>query len=212
VFSLDTRFGKPYFADGTTIRGGIVRATGGAGTACYLGVNTTGVDSAITHIGLEFDIGIPRGSDTETSLDTALHLDTTGANRAGYINGVRVSGHWRYPNTGVRQSGVVGRFNQQTRNSFDVQIQPGNDANAFWQIEDPTWARLNVWRGIIWDIRSYSGTAWKIDSQYQDSQDAWRGCKRNAVYTLDLQPTHVRNRSPNGHFINRPDRLRSIVV
>ena len=209
VFSLDTGLGR-YFSYGTAILNGHVAAVGGTGTACYLGV--TEPATWITHLDLNFDVGVPKGVDADASVDTALHLDTTGGEDDGWINGVRASGNWRYVSTGVLQTGVTGKYNQQVLNSFDVQIQPGDGANAFWQIKDPTWARLNIWRGIIWDYYNYGDYAWKIDSQYQDSQDSWRGCKRNAVNTPDLQADYVRNRSPNSHFINRTDRFKTTVV
>jgi len=212
VFSLDTRLGRPYFADGTTIRGGNLIAAGNTGTACYIGVNTTGNESVITHIDLEFDIGTPKRSNAENSVDTALHLDTRGGGDDGWINGVYVGGHWRYPRTGVLQEGVTGKYNQQVLNQFNVQIQPGEDANAFWEIKDPTWARLNKWCGIIWDYTNYGDYAWKIDSQYQDSEDSFRGCKRNAVNTPNFDKEFVRNRSPNEHYINHTHRFESTVV
>jgi len=211
VFSLDTRFASPYFADGTAIRNGNILAVGGTGTACYLGVNTEGPGSAISHLDLQFDVGTPAGSDAEMSVGTALHLDTTGAGNDGWINGVHVGGHWRYPRTGVLQTGVKGKYNQQVLNRFDVQIQPGENANAFWQIKHPTWARLNRWWGAIWDVGSFD-YAWKIDSQYQDPDQSWRGCKRNAVNSPDLRAEYVRNRSPNTHYVTRTDSWQTTKV
>ncbi|WP_434529978.1 hypothetical protein ACODNH_00750 (plasmid) [Haloarcula sp. NS06] len=212
VFSLDTRLGKPYFADGTTIRGGNLISAGDTGTACYIGVNTTGQGSHITHLSLEFDIGTPSESTAESSIGTALHLDTRGAGDDGWINGIHINGHWRYPRTGVLQEGVRGKFNQQVLNMFNVQIQASDKSNAFWQIKDPTWARLNRWWGVIWDYPNYSDYAWKIDSEYQDPENSYRGCKRNSVNTPNFSAEFVRNRSLNNHYINHTDRFETTVV
>jgi hypothetical protein len=209
VFTLDTDKGR-YFSYGTAIRNGLITAVGETGTGCYLGVNRE--STWITHLDLNFDVGTPKGSTEEASLDTALHMDTTGAGEDGWINGVRVGGHWRYVGTGVLQTGGTGRYNQQVLNEFRVQVQPGGGSNAFWQIKDPTWARLNTWWGIIWDYRDYGQYAWKIDSQYRDADKPWRACTRNAVNTPDLPVEYVRNRSPSNHFVNRTDRFETTVV
>ena len=203
VFSLDTKWGS-YFARGATIQNGLIIAAGGTGTACYLGVTQN--RTFITHLSLNFDVGIPRDSSANSAIDTGVHMDTTEAGSDGWINGVHIGGHWRYVNTGVLQEGANGqRANQQNFNLFQVQLQAPKDANAFWQIKDPTWARLNRWWGMIWDMRRYSGEAWKIDSQYQSPEDEWRGCKLNSVLTPTpslTEPENVRNRSPNTHYVN----------
>lgn len=203
VFSLDTQWGR-YFSRGTTIRNGLIIAAGESGTACYLGVTQN--RTYITHLSLEFDVGIPRQSDANSAIDTGLHMDTTDAGDDGWINGVHINGHWRYVRTGVLQEGANGqRANQQNYNFFQVQLQAPENANAYWQIKDPTWARLNRWWGMVWDARRYGGNAWKIDSEYQDPEDQWRGCKLNSVLTPSQElanPENVRNRSPNNHYVN----------
>jgi hypothetical protein len=161
--------------------------------------------TSISHLKLDFDIGIPMGVDAESSLDTALHLDTTGAGKNGYINGVWVNGHWRYVRTGVLQTGVTGEYNQQSRNTFRVQIQSSDDAKYVWHIKNPTWSRLNSWWGNIWDQGAYDGVAWAIDSTYQDPESPIRGCKRNAINSPNFNPDHTRNRSPNTHYVTRTD-------
>lgn len=205
VFSLDTQWGS-YFARGTTIRNGLITAAGETGTACYLGVSQSG--TYITHLSLEYDIGIPRSPSTDSAMGTGAHLDTTEAGDDGWINGVYIGGHWRYVSTGVLQEGGEGqRANQQNLNLFQVQLQAPKNANAFWQIRDPTWARLNRWCGMIWDSRRYSDYAWKIDSEFQDPETEWRGCERNAVFTQATaiaSSDNVRNRSPNSHYVNIP--------
>lgn len=207
VFKLDTDYG-PYFAYGTTIRNGQIMAEGGTTTGCKVAVNQEG--TWVTHNDLQFDIGYPEGSSTEASVKYGLDLDTTGPNDSiddGWINGLRVWGNWRYPDTGVLQQGVTGSFNQQVQNLFYIQYQPGSNANAFWQILDPTWSRLNKWRGVVWDFNEFADYAWKIDSTYQDADDPWRGCKRNSADLLDWPSPadNTRNDSPNTHYATRMD-------
>lgn len=221
VISLDTQFGGSYFAYGTTVRNGVLRAAGDTGVGCYIGVNpenSGSADAHISHLNMELDIGIPKRSEFEkefeTSLNTACHIDTAGAGKRGWINGIHLRGNWRYPKTGILQTGVTGEFNQQILNDFQVQIQPGKDANAFWEIKDPTFARLNRWRGVIWDIRRYDDYAWKIDSEFFDQENPWRACKQNAVETPNpnITPGDVRNRSPSEHYINNVNNYQTMVV
>ena len=213
VFSLDTEHGF-HFARGTSIQNGHLTAVGETGTACYLGV--TRKTSAITHLDLNFDIGIPGGSDAEASIGTALHLDTQGAKDDGFINGVRVSGNWRYPVVGVLQTGVTSgdpTRNQQNYNRFDVQIQGGERAEAAWQIKDSTWAAYNRWYGMWWDLGNFSQNAWVIESKFQDADKTWRGCKNNAVFTPSgTVSSNVTNDSPNDHRVNEMWRMRSVRV
>ena len=215
VFSLDTRWGF-YFAFGTTIQNGYIMANDSTTTACYLGVNTEGPGSAITHLDLNYNIGAPRGfggnGPTETSVGTALHMDTTNAGDDGYINGVRVSGNWRYVNLGVLQEGVVGDYNEQGHNKFYCQFQAADDYDAMWKIKDPTFAAYNMWRGMAWDYAS-DPPVWKIDSQYQDPNKSWKGCKANSVWTTSGPlDNHTRNKSPNDQYVNQLWNMTSVTV
>lgn len=203
VFSLDTRWGS-YFAYGTTIQNGHINAAGETGTACYLGVTQN--STYITHLTLAFNVGTPRNINADSAMDIGVQMDTTEAGDDGWINGVHITGHWRYLHTGILQEGTEGqRANQQNYNLFQVQLQPPESANAYWQIKDPTWARNNRWWGMIWDLRRYNQEAWKIDSEYQDPAVQWKGCKLNSVFTPSenpANPENVRNRSPNPHYVN----------
>jgi hypothetical protein len=216
VFTLDTRYGQ-YFAFGTTIQNGLVTAVGRGGTACYLGTNGSPPGNAITFCTLNFDVGIPRGAGgdkpAESAMGTALHLDTADGGDNGWINSVTVSGNWRYVGTGILQEGTRGRFNQQKYSFFNCTIQPGSESSdAAWRIADPLYAKGNIFRGLIWDQSTYE-YAWKIDSQFNDPERSWRGCKRNAInMPNDLPSSLVRSRAAGDNYVNRIDNFSTKIV
>ncbi|WP_434529992.1 hypothetical protein ACODNH_00845 (plasmid) [Haloarcula sp. NS06] len=205
VFHLNTQYGS-YLAHGTAIRGGHIFAVGGGGTACKLTVSEPG--TWITHMNLQYNIGNPHGMNTGDAIGNGVFLDTTGGGDDGWINGVTVNGHWRYPDVGILQDGVVGKYNQQTRNMFNVQIQPAENGGGAWVIRDPTWSERNVLYGLVWDFHTVDDPIWNIKSTYKDAQEPWRACQHNAIHSLnDLRPEHVRNDSPSNHYLGRPEKF-----
>lgn len=212
VFRLDTSFDSGfYFAQGTTIQNGLISAVGGGGTACKLTVEDDQTPNAITHIDLNYDINVPDVLTHEKSVDTALHLDTSNDPiKYGYINGVRITGNWRYPITGILQTGPADRSNkrtQQVRNEFRVQLQAGTDARAAWEIKDPCYSEKNIYHGWVWDFRNYDDTGglfWRIDSTFDGGPDEpYRACQANAMRVFDARTDYVRNQSPNDHYLFR---------
>jgi hypothetical protein len=210
VFSLDTGKYGSYFAHGTGIRNGYINAAGNGGTALYLGVKEN--RTHLTHNNFDFDVGIPRNSTADSAMGTGAVLDTTGAGDDGWINGVHIQGHWRYVNTGVLQKGEGYNENQQNYNYFRIQSQPGDDSNAFWKIADDTFARANIWRGVIWDTFDYPGAAWKIDSTWQGDA-SYKNCSRNSVITANIYPNEhdelIRNRSNGTNHVVDPTTMES---
>jgi hypothetical protein len=201
VFTLDTRYGY-YFADGTTIQNGSIAGVGDGGTAIYLYASTEG--RAITHVDLNVNIGLPRDGDADNSIGTGLHIDTTGDDNSlndGYINGVYVSGHWRYPRVGFLQEGVRGDFNQQNWNRFQVQLQAGDGGGTAWRILDPTFSKHNMWQGFLWDEGGYNGPWWEILSTY-DGDASWKGCRDNMVIFPVKSSNGVLNESNYNHHIS----------
>lgn len=206
VFKLDTQYGK-YFAHGTEIRGGQVYAEGGGGTALHMEVSQN--RTWITHNRFELSISKPPGVPTESSIGTALYTNTADGIDDGWINGIHVYGHWRYPVNGWIQDGDTTSasadsvLNQQNFNHLKVQYQPGDSSEKMWWIKSNTWARRNWWMGMFWDVAN--SDAIRIDSTYNHNN--WRACTDNTAVgpnagSVFYNGSHITNNSPREFFVN----------
>jgi len=209
VFVCDTKYGE-YFANGTGIRNGQIEGETDGGTGLYLRVSEN--KSFITHNRFELTIDNARDFRNYSSIGTAVYMETGDGLDDAWINSVHIYGHWKNPRRGVimdgdyTAGGEADTLNQINFNKISVRYQPDNVNNTseqMWWIQSGTWARGNIWEGMIWDL--FRDDAVLIDSTY-NFNDA-RATTENAINSPNGTDTfwngkHIQNNSPREFFVN----------
>ena len=209
VFVCDTKYGE-YFANGTGIRNGLIKGETDGGTGLYLNVSQN--ETFITHNRFELTIDNAREFRNYSSIGTAVYMNTGDGLDDAWINGVHIYGHWKNPKRGwimdgdSTAGGEGSTLNQINYNTARVQYQPDNVNNTseeMWWIKSDTWAKRNIWHGMIWDL--YQSDAVRIDSTYNNS--ASRACTDNAAncqngFDLFYNGKHITNNSPREFYVN----------
>jgi hypothetical protein len=217
VFTLDAKYG-PYFADGTTIRGGYTQAVGTEGTWLRFAITAeTPRVNHLTHVTVDSNFGVPPEPTDfdEQSFDIGVHLDSrgpTGAAKAGnpdgFLNGIRVEGNWQDAVTTVVQEGG----NPNSKHLIDAMVQTPSDGDHVWHVKPDTVARETVMRGVVWDPDRLANpsSAWNIESDLHWPD--WVACHTNHMDVVGVQPRHVTNRSPGDQYLTNAATNQTTIV
>jgi hypothetical protein len=220
VFLFDAGFDGPYFADGTTIRGGYTRAVGDGGTWCKIqATNGTQTENTVTCISIDSDFGTPKkpNNTSPPSLQNGVYIDSGEADLGGsyssngYINSLFFRGNWRDAKVTIKQSGS----NPNNNHYFEGTIQPpGIDGNHVWEITPGTFSRHNVFKGVVWDVNTgnFPGRdAWLIDSAFDYGGS--RQTKENSIVgQFDRMAELTMNNSGFNHYFRNHNTFTTVTV
>lgn len=187
IFKVNSAWDGAYFADGTTVRGGVVMGAHSTGT-----LFEAELGGSPDHISMiTFDLPGMTSPDevfADQILGTGIHLNSNGGT-GSFLNSLRFRGNLRGADTMILQEGPM----PNNEHIVDAFVNQGDGASWFWDIRPGTFARGTVMRGVLWDLHRYAdGTVWRIDAVDGDA-----GAVHSNIIKMasSLDPSHVVNNS-----------------